>query len=489
MSRLQPRLLLLLLFLGSLILFTYGLSSQEIISFDSRFYLFAQEMKRHGLSWFPATYHHPYPDYLAASTVLIYVCSLITGNLTKLTAVLPSAICAAFTLVLTYQIGNRQCKNWGVYAAFFLLLNIIFIKSARSISLDMYVTAITTACFYLAANQKKERWIYILLWLSFLFRGPIGLIIPCGAAAICYFVDRQFHQLVFFLSVSFFLLLISISLLLLMAFHIGGLPFLHDVFNMEITGRMSGANLPVYFYITNSFGNYAPSYPFALAVLAGVLFYRFKKPPISDNLVFLAKLSGWMMIVIVGMSIPAEKKVRYILPVLPAISLMAAYPFAAPASQKYFVFLKKNIQVILFCIPTFFIVALFFMSHPYLLNNEVWFSIFSILQFINISAYYFIQEKFTRDIFIFISSIISVAIVTIFIIEPLEIDKNKARDFTAIIEQKRIQQRADLVFYKESPDGLPIKYLINMPKEDKAYFIQQEQEIMAYIRPAFFCDK
>ncbi|HLB57816.1 MAG TPA: hypothetical protein VJL60_03275, partial [Gammaproteobacteria bacterium] len=56
-------------FLG-LIIFTIGLSHQEVITFEARFYLFALEMWRHGLSFFPTTYEQPYPDYPVTSTAL-----------------------------------------------------------------------------------------------------------------------------------------------------------------------------------------------------------------------------------------------------------------------------------------------------------------------------------------------------------------------------------------------------------------------------------
>ena len=45
--------------------FTYGwLKPAEIIRFESRFYLFALEMWRHGISWFPTSYTIPIPIIL-----------------------------------------------------------------------------------------------------------------------------------------------------------------------------------------------------------------------------------------------------------------------------------------------------------------------------------------------------------------------------------------------------------------------------------------
>ncbi len=51
-----------IIFFTGLLLFTIGLPHQEIIGFESRFYLFALEMWRHGVSGFPTTYQNSYPD-------------------------------------------------------------------------------------------------------------------------------------------------------------------------------------------------------------------------------------------------------------------------------------------------------------------------------------------------------------------------------------------------------------------------------------------
>ena len=70
MAKLREWFEVLAIFAVSLFIFTWNVSTQEVIGFESRFYLFALEMWRHGLSWFPTTYHKPYPDYPVTSTIL-----------------------------------------------------------------------------------------------------------------------------------------------------------------------------------------------------------------------------------------------------------------------------------------------------------------------------------------------------------------------------------------------------------------------------------
>src|SRR5437899_1651272 len=108
------------IFLGGLFLFTMGLHHQEIIGFESRFYLFALEMWRHGFTGFPTTYQEPYPDYPVSSTALIYLSAKLFGTLNKWVAVFPSAVASASTLSATYLIGALQERRWGFYSVGFL---------------------------------------------------------------------------------------------------------------------------------------------------------------------------------------------------------------------------------------------------------------------------------------------------------------------------------------------------------------------------------
>ena len=51
--------------------------------------------------------------------------------------------------------------------------------------------------------------------------------------------------------------------------------------------------------------------------------------PEDDAASFLRYLIGWTLIVIAGLSVPDARKVRYLLPIVPAIAALAAYPLHA----------------------------------------------------------------------------------------------------------------------------------------------------------------
>ncbi|MBX3708564.1 MAG: glycosyltransferase family 39 protein [Gammaproteobacteria bacterium] len=475
------------------------MDSHEVVGFDSRFYLFAQEMWRDGVSWFPTTYGRPYPDYPASSTFVIYLFTLFFGNMNKLVAVLPTAILAAITLVFTYLIGCLHHKRWGLYAVFLMCFTSVFLKSARAISLDMYPTAISVCCFYLIYSADKKYlpvriwWVFPLLFISFVFRGPIGLVIPAGVICSYYLLSKEIKKFFLIGSIALIMLLVSTGVLLAIAYQAGGSTFAQDVLRMEVVGRIDNAHLPYYFYFTDSFLSYALAFPLAFCVLLGVIYTVYIAQDNLPQMTFIVKLMGWAMVILIGMSIPGDKKVRYIMPMLPAVALIAAYPFVAPASQKYFAILRKIIISVFSLFPLIFIIgtmAVALYAKKHLLNIEIAYvrivSLFFVLQTINVLIIAIMQQSNLREIVISGIAVLSFMLVTIHVIEPVQLYFDRARDFVTAIEVLRIQDKAQLVFYKEAPDGLAIKYRINMANIDLPIFINDSVDLVNFSSPAYF---
>lgn len=484
----------------SLLLFTWGVGSEEVVGFESRFYLFALEMWRDGVHAFPTTYHQLYPDYPATSTFLIYLTAKFMGHMNKLAAVLPSAIAASLTLTMTYLIGSLHNKRWGLYGVLFLLMTIVFLKSARSIALDMYPAMITACCFYMVYSadikdwRSRESMIYLLLILGFAFRGPIGLVIPTGVICTYYLQDANYKR--FFIVGAFALLiLITCTLTLLMLAHVdGGHEFVHDVLRMEIVGRMDKSHLPFYFYFTTGFKDYALSFPLAVIVLLGVIYYEQRLHHHTPELKLMVKLFGWAMIVMLGMSIPGDKKIRYILPIAPAIALFAAYVFIAPKGERYFLWLRWLLVRFFLVFPALLYIGLrvvmaYASKHSldfqinYLLVTQVLFASIagSFLLFV-----IFAKKEQWRDTGVLCIATLCFVFCYIVVAEPIELYIDKTRAFVLEVEKARKHNHAKLIFYRETPDGLPIKYLVDMPSEETPIFMGDEEELVSYASPAFF---
>jgi 4-amino-4-deoxy-L-arabinose transferase-like glycosyltransferase len=462
---------LLILILG-ILLFTVGLSQQEVVSFESRFYLFALEMWRHGVSWFPTTYSQPYPDYPVTSTLLIYFFAKLFHTLNKFVAVLPSAIASALVLVMTYQVGALRQRAWGWLAVGFLLFCSAFLMEARTISLDQFVTLVTVSSFYLVYSASftggRFRWGLIpLLMIGFVFRGPIGLIIPTGVVCSFYLMQHDYKKMVVFGLVSVLVLTLCIVLLMFMAYQAGGIAFMKNVLSMEVLNRVHDAHSPPwYFYLQTCLGSYAIVFPLMLFMLPGLLHKKNK---------LLLPLLGWIAIIFLGLSIVGDKKIRYILPIAPALALVCAYLLVSPAENTYLRWLRNIFYGFCAILPTLVLGLLYicYQRSLVLLPYAVLFLGFVVLQITTLTM----LGIFRSAVSVFWVAIISFVLAQIFIVEPLIIKLNAAKEFVVSVEKVRVGLRAKLIFYREHADGLVIKYFINMPQEELPIFVSTPAEL------------
>jgi 4-amino-4-deoxy-L-arabinose transferase-like glycosyltransferase len=498
MTRLSTVARSLSLFAFSLFIFTIGINHTEVVSFDSRFYVFAESMWRHGFSWFPMTYGQPYPDYPVTSTLFIYLTSLVFGGLSKFTAVLPSAIAASFVVVYTKKIGELYHEHLGLAAVGLLFLTLAFMKSARAISLDMYPLLAATACFYHVARSrllnKQPKAFVLACWFifGFVMRGPVGLVIPAGVVSMFHLINRDAKR--FFMDGlnAFFWLILGTSALLGLAYHVGGLPFAMDVSRMEVVGRIDNYFLPYTFYFTDSFGSYALAYPLAVLVFAGLVFASLKNKAMQwPHAEAVWQWAAWALVILIGLSLPGDKKVRYILSITPAIALMAAYPLMIESQSVTLTRLRGLFGFIFAFLPLFFMIGLFkvMIALPktdLTVNIPYWPLLFVlfVLQVVSLKIFFFEKKESSRGLKVILLAALSFIAVNLAIIEPIELNIDSAKVFVNEIEAARAAKQAALVFYKERPDGLPIKYLVNMDRDDDPVFVETAAALMKVKNPA-----
>lgn len=479
------------IFCCALILFTVGLCHQEIIGFESRFYLFALEMWQQGPSWFPTTYHQPYPDYPATTTLFIYGVAKLVGTLNRLVAIFPSAVAAAVTVAFTFLIGALRSQRWGWLAVGFLLLTNTFLMEARTISPDQYVAMVTVIVFYLIYSatllqRSKRLWfIPFLLALGFACRGPIGLVVPAGVICTFYLLEQNFKRFLQMSFVALAVLIVACVLLLFAAYHLGGIAFVKDVIDMEVIGRLQAADLPWYFYFTESIGAYALCYPLVILMLVGVGRELCSKH-VSIDWKFLQKLLAWGLIILVGLTIPAGKKIRYILAFSPALALFAAYLFIMPQPKKYLLYLRNSIYWLCYFLPLAFILLVlalvYYVAHQHItLNIPYSLLVIAMVVLLNLN---FIARK-NPPIVVLIAAL-SFVIFNIGVVERINQAINKTHNFVVSVEKWRMQKHADLVFYHAAPDGMPIKYRVNMPQLEMPIFIATPEEITHFSKKALF---
>lgn len=474
----------------ALLLFIAGSWHQAIIGFDSRFVLFAQEMLRHGPGFFPTTYGQPYADYLATSTLLTWLLSLPLGQVTSLTAWLPTAMASAVIVTLVYRLTAPYSQRWGLLSIAILLLSSTFISETRSVSLDQMLAAIALAVFYLGYAHdhfgagKRLHWLYLLLIVGFAVRGPIGLVIPTGVLCSYYLINRQWRQLFSFGLLGLALLVACVGLLLLMAKLSGGEPFMQDVIRMQFLGRMDGSegSSGVLYYFTSSLGNYALAYPMAVLVLLAMLISGRRAPGPALQLVWYCAAAG--LLVMLGLSIPQAKKARYVLPMLPMAAMIAAYPFQV-AHGRLFAGLRGLMLGIWTLLPILLIAGLLFARprYPEQLSHLGW--VFGVLGGLQVVALLALLKTQLRTVGPAFAAVLAVWATYIMVVEPLERSVYDTRTFTLQVHEQVMQQKAPVVLHGLGKDAKAIKYMVNLNCDQVPLFTQQAADLKPLQGPAW----
>lgn len=494
-------------FLGCLVLFLLGLHNQEFVGFQARFAVFAQEMLRNGVSFFPTTYNIPYPDYPATSTFLIYLASLPFHKVTSFTTILPTAITSALIAVVTYKIGALQNRAWGAYGVLFLLFTASFVAEARTVALDQYVSLVTATCFYLVysadcsqhGGQNKSfgmQLFYLsLLWIiGFAFRGPIGLIVPASVVSGYFLLGKQWGRLFCVAGVSLLLLALCVGILLWFAYLDGGQPFMDAVINMQAVSRVHIITKnPWGYYFVNSFADYAITYPIVVLLALG-LFSRLIKPiQFEDPLYLVKRLFFWALIIFIGFSFANSKRNHYILPAAPALALLSAYLFAINETSlsTFALSLKRMFLKICFILPGLLAVL---MGSTWIVAERLGLPlpapgglVLFLLVTLQIIVLYFRKKEFV----LVCGATFTFLILQLLIIEPTNYFLNQTREFVYHFEHARHQANADFGFYDFGRDALAIKFMANLPPEEIAQnteplFVDNATSLLALNKKVFF---
>jgi len=474
----------------ALLLFIAGNWHQAIIGFDSRFVVFAQEMLRHGPSFFPTTYGQPYADYLATSTLMTWLLSLPLGQVNSFTAWLPTSIASALIVMLVYRLTAPYSQRWGLLSVAMLLLSSTFISETRAVSLDQMLAAVALAVFYLGYAHdhfgagKRLHWLYLLLLVGFAIRGPIGLVIPTGVLCSYYLINRQWRQLFSFGFLALALLVACVGLLLLLAKLSGGEVFMQDVIRMQFMGRMDGSegSSGVLYYFTSSMGNYALAYPLALLVLLAVAIGGRRAPDPALQLVLYCAAAG--LLVMLGLSVPQAKKARYVLPMLPMAAIIAAYPFQV-TQGRLFGWLRGLMLGLWTLLPGLLIVGLWLARPRYPEQLSHLGGVFGILGVLQVLALLALFKSRLRSLAPALTAVLAVWSAYILVVEPLERSLYDTRTFSLAVQAQVKQQPAPVVLHALGKDAKAIKLIVNLDCDRVPLFTQLPAELATIQGPAW----
>jgi len=497
-----------LIFAAGLLLFLAGLGNRELVQLECRTGLFVKEMLENGISWFPTVYGRPYPDYPVTHSALIYALSILFDQFSIQVAVLPTALAGAMSLALTYRIGLIVSRPLAVWAVLFELGTYGFFATARSVSLDHLTTAITAGCFlaaygWLIRGRSRHFALILLLCIAgFACRGPIGFVLPAAVAVTCCLIEKRFRAFLVLLPFLTAVLAVCSLALAAAAIHAGGSRFASEVWDMQVGSRLVGVQASdFYYYLIHGFTTYAISYPLALLVLI-----RLRKPlfrlvvrsqasavgrqPLTSvscdpALRLLGLVGASFLVLFIVLQIPSAKMARYLLPLAPMASLVAAslmVETSSTSSQKLAsarVWLMKTLGLL----PVLGLGAagllLVIWSYLPLDAKPRWW-----LLFISLFAVAGMRFKLVprigssegRHYLIGVLGFAVFAVIHLAVAEPVRESLEKARPFVAKLETMR-RDGEPLVFYRIGPDQEDIRYILNASRPTKPLFLKTPGEL------------
>jgi 4-amino-4-deoxy-L-arabinose transferase-like glycosyltransferase len=260
---------------------------------------------------------------------LIALLSVPFGEVTSLTARLPSILAALGTLVLTMRLGLRIAgRRAALLACAVLATNYMFWDKARSAQIDsllcFLIMVAVTAFEAHRAGDASGRGAGLLFWLACalacLAKGPVGLLLPLGIAIITLALDRNIGAWRRFAPMTGPLLFaLIIAAWAIPAYFISGGEYsMLSALNEHFTGRaihgMHHAQPPWYYL------KVMPLHlmPWSFLVPGALLLAWRRRTPGERLLLVIA------LFVVLFFSISTEKRDLYVLPAYPAYALLVA---------------------------------------------------------------------------------------------------------------------------------------------------------------------
>lgn len=318
----------------------------------------------------------------------------------------PPALFATLGVVAVYFLSlvgfNNQRKAF--LSSLILMSSGLYIGLARTVFTDLIFSVLvlfSLVSFYWGYAQQHKKNAGILLFFVFsglavLAKGPLGFFIPLFTVAAFLLIKRNLRFLYSKYSLWGILIFISISfpwyIFMIKSY---GSSFVHEFFYNDHWRRLIEAehrgNDTWYFYLTAMIGCMAP---WSLFVFFGLVnFFRQLKRQVNPIYVFLA---SWICVVFLIFEPAHSKLTSYIVPMFPALAIIAGDFIYENIYQKkasrLFLGIYLAMALMLILLPFGVIFALF--KYPsYLSSNVAVYVFISVLSIFILAALFLILKR------------------------------------------------------------------------------------------------
>jgi len=460
--------------------YTIGLYSLEVIHHHCRYALYIHEMADSGLSPFPVLFGRTYYDYPSLHTMLMYLSSIFFRGVNMFSMTFPSALAGAITLVFTYLIGEKHSHRFGLIAAALLGCTYQFVFIARSPSPDMLIAMITVISFFVAFSADFEKKplrlaiIPLMCLVGFAIRGPIGTIIPVAVVG-GYYMAAKKTNLFFGTGITcIMMMLIGTAWLGAWAFGFETQAWLHGI-KCLFVDKYYG-DTPWWYYFVNGMVIFSITLPLSFFAM-GTYFLKmgskyFARESVYTPALLRQALTLWILVVMIGLSFPGTKHVSYMVSVIPAAALMAAFIFEnfdkIPIFSKVSFWLIRIFRYLPLALVVIMLLSAIVMKIFEINFDFPMFMPAICLMILGVMIFIIPKHKQIKDdtVLVIIMMFVGVVFVKITFFDPLEQRLESSGDFVKRVEKIRPEGLA-LCFYGIKPEKETLKYLVNIDRKRK----------------------
>jgi len=335
---------ILILFVICYTFYFFQLGSQDLYYAEAREGKVVLEMNRTGNIILPLTNGTTIPSKPPFFHWIGLIVSKITGSVDEFSIRFPSAFFGTLGIIITYLLGKEIFnKRVGFLSAIFLATTITYVKLSRGARVDMTLSffILLSLLFFLLGYKYEHRrkLFFILYFVSASFatmaKGPVGIVLPSIIVFIFLITKKELKIMALRKEVliGILIFLIISSSWYILALLKGGEEFFQKQIMKENINRFSGGGEggyghehPFYFLFPRVFNVMFPWSLFLPAVIYS-FFLKNNREKLKENKFFII----WFLSVLIFFSISVSKRAEYLLPLIPAGTILIANLWDDPA--------------------------------------------------------------------------------------------------------------------------------------------------------------
>ncbi|MBQ7730554.1 MAG: hypothetical protein IJT68_01815 [Lentisphaeria bacterium] len=308
------------IFLSLLTLFLLGAAGLECVKIDVRFFFMTGDMTDYPVTPFPTVFGEPYYDYPSTMFILSWLATFCGRVMARWTVTLPSMICGAYSIAMTWRIGEKAEKGLGLRALMISLVSFEYFNAILGFGIDLPVCAAGVTMAALLQEDRLNIFLSTLAFaalLAFCFavRGPMGPVLLGAGTAGWLAMSRRWKQFFVFGAAGAAVLAGCVGFAWWLLHRIGGDGMWAQFYEWQFGNRMDGGS--ALFYLLGSLPTYAPlSIPFLYTLVAGKR--ALLKAPVGPWL-------GFLFAVEILLTIPGCQHTRYMTLAVPFMALSGAW--------------------------------------------------------------------------------------------------------------------------------------------------------------------